>query len=297
MSQVELFGSVFGQVERSLQNRRYYEALRQLSEVSLSCSKDVNFLVLMARTQAAIKDYQNLIATQNELVRQRGTVADRLNLMVAYYTVDKINQALDIGLQLQGQPMTFAEEQKLSKIMVRIYLEENDFEGAAEVIAQSLQSEEDDFLLWAQGIIFLHNDQKEKALDYFRKAVQLNTKNDQAWVSLGLMHKEMGDETLSLANIEKAIDLNPYNVAALKQLSSSAVKHSDKAEAAFAHMRFYLSKFCFDEEISLCHIQMLCHIKAWDIANLELDKLLLHRPENAAVKNVKKSMMDAQMMC
>ena len=154
MSQIENFGSVFGQVERSLQNSRYYEALRQLAEISLSCSKDVHFLVLMARTQAAIKDYQNLIATQNELVKQRGTIADHLNLMVAYYTLGKINEALDVGLQLQGRPMTFTEEQKLSKLMVRIYLEENDFEGASEVITQSLQSEADDFLLWAQGIIY-----------------------------------------------------------------------------------------------------------------------------------------------
>ena len=81
MSQIENFGSVFGQVERSLQNKRYYEALRQLAEISLACSKDIHFLVLMARTQAAIKDYQNLITTQNELVKQRGTIADRKSVV------------------------------------------------------------------------------------------------------------------------------------------------------------------------------------------------------------------------
>ncbi len=296
MSQVSSFNFVFDQVQQALHTKKPYEALRKLSEISNKCSKDMTYLTLLAKTQIAINDLDSLIKTRQEIVRQRGSNEDQMTLMLAYYQVNLRNQALDVGLQLQAKNMTFTEEQKLCKLLVKIYLEENDFEGAQEVITNSILSESDDFLLWAQGIIYLNADRKDKALDYFRKAVQLNKNNDQAWVSLGMMHKEMGDESLSIANIEKAIDLNPYNTSALKLLTNSTVRNSDKMESAFEHLRYYLAEFCFDEDISLCHVQMLCQLKQWSIAELEVEKLLLHEPQNEAVKNIKKSMFDAQVM-
>ncbi len=289
--------AVFSQVGYFLGAKKYYAALQQLSTISLSCSKDLVFLTYLSYTQEGIKDFAGLIKTQQEIVRQRGSVADQIELMKSLYLVNKKNEALDIALQLQQQTLTAQQDFLLSRILVKIYLEENDFEGVAEVISKSQYSESDDLLLWAQGIVFLHNDQKEDALEYFRRAVQFNAKNDQAWVSLGLMHKNMGDDDLYLANIEKAIDLNPYNASALKLLSHSAAKNSEKTMAAFARVQFYLSKNCFDEDISVCHAQMLCRIKEWDLAQLELDKLIFNHPEKNELKNIKKSMGDAQILC
>lgn len=300
MSQASVFNFAFGQVEQSLRSKKPYDALRKLTEISNSCSKDINYLKLLAKTQLAIKDFRSLIKTRQEIVLQRGAVNDVMNLMIAFYQLNLRNEALDVGLQLQGKDLSFAEEQKLSKMLVKIYLEENDFEGAQEVITNSILSESDDFLLWAQGIVHLNADKKDQALDYFRKAVQLNKNNDQAWVSLGMMHKEMGDESLSIANIEKAIDLNPYNASALKILTHATIRNGEKSESAFDHLRNYLAEFCFDEEISLCHVQMLCQLKQWSMAELEVEKLLLHQPHGAyseAAKNIKKSMFEAQVMC
>ncbi len=297
MSQDSVFNFAFGQVEQSLSSKKPYDALRRLSEISNDCSKDVNYLTLLAKTQVAIKDFKSLIKTRQEIVRQRGSVEDKMNLMLAFYQQNLRNEALDVGLQLQAKSLSFIEEQKLSKLLVKIYLEENDFEGAQEVITNSIVSESDDFLLWAQGIVHLNADRKGQALDYFRKAVQLNRNNDQAWVSLGMMHREMGDESLSIANIEKAIDLNPYNISALKILTHSTIKNNEKTETAFDHLRRYLAEFCFDEEISLCHVQMLCQLKQWSMAELEVEKLLLHQPQSEAVKNIKKSMFEAQVVC
>ena len=296
MSQTQSFQTTFSQVELLLNSRKPYGALRKLAGISLQFSKDVRFLTLMARTQEQLNDFNNLVKTQQQLVVRRGTADDKLNLLMAHYKVSERNQALDIGLQLQVEELTAAQDQKLSKILVKIYLEENDFEGAQEVITKCLYSEVDDFLMWAQGIVFLNADNKDKALDYFRKAVQLNASNDQAWVSLGLMHKDMGDEDLSAANIEKAIDLNPFNAAALKLMTTATTKNTDKVESAFGHLRFYLSEFCFDEEISLCHAQMLCRLKQWSAAELEIDKLLFHEPESSAARKMKKSMIEAQLM-
>ncbi len=296
MSQNVFFEAAFGQVELFLQTKKPYQALKKLVEISPALSKNIQFLTLLGKTQAAIKDYNGLIKTHQELVHQRGSVSDQLNLMMAYYQMNLRNQALDVGLKLQGSELTFAEEQKLCRLLVKIYLEENDFEGAQEAITQSLLSESDDFLLWAQGIIYLNLSLKDKALDHFRKAVLLNHKNDQAWVSLGMMHKEMGDESLSHANIENAIDLNPYNTSALKLLASSAVKDNEKMNSAFQKFEFYLAEFCFDEEINLCHVQMLCETKQWGYAQLQVEKLLLHEPLSLAAENAKKSMFESQVM-
>ena len=157
-------------------------------------------------------------------------------------------------------------------------------------------SEADDFLLWAQGLVYIKTEENQKALNYFRKAVELNPDNDQAWVSLGMMHKLMGDEALSIANLEKAIDVNPYNAAALKQLTSFTLKNSDKFASTFAHLEFYLSEFCFDDEINLCNVQLLCQTKNWELAQLEVEKLILHEPESLSYINIKNSMIEAQMV-
>ncbi|OFZ31596.1 MAG: hypothetical protein A2622_03165 [Bdellovibrionales bacterium RIFCSPHIGHO2_01_FULL_40_29] len=287
----------FGQVQKHLGAKKYYAALSHLSSLSLQYSKDIEFLTLLSETQAGLKDFTNLIKTQSEIVRQRGSTQDKISLMRCYYRANQRNHALDVGLELQSQTLSTIEEQVLSKLLVKIFLEENDFEGAQEVITRALMSEADDFLLWAQGIVLLNCDNKERALDYFRKAVQLNPRNDQAWVSLAMMHKDMGDEDLYVANLEKAIDLNPYNAAALKLLAGSTQRKSERVTATFEHLRFYLAEYCFDEDISLCHIQMLCQVKQWDIAELEIEKLLLNEPESQSFKKIKKSMFEAQNLC
>lgn len=295
MSQVSM-EVVFGQVQQSIKTKKYYGALRQLLSISLQYSKNITFLSYLSETQLALQDFAGLIKTQLELIRQRGSIKDQFNLMRSYYKMNKRNEALDIGLQIQAQNQELSDplECELSHILTKIYLEENDFEGAAEAILKAKFSESDDFLLWAQGVVYLNNDQKFQALEYFRRAVQMNARNDQAWVSLGLMHKEMGDEDLYLANIEKAIDLNPFNASALKQISLSVTRNKEKANSAFERVRFYLSEYCFDEDISMCHIQMLSQVKHWSLAALEIDKLMFHQPENQIFQNIKKAICAEQ---
>lgn len=285
---------VFGQVKQAIRNKKYYSALRQLSDLSSQYSKEINFLMCLAETQASLKDFTNLLKTQIEIVRQRGVAEDYLNLMRLYYKLNYRNEALDIGLNLQSQNLTAQQDLQLGQLLVKIYLEENDFEGAQETITRISRIQNNDFIQWAQGVIYLNLDQKDKALQAFRQAVAINPNNDQAWVSLGMMHKEMGDDDLHIANIEKAIDINPYNSSALKLLTHNVGKKQDKAQAAFESVRYYLEEHSFDEEISLCHLQMLCQTKQWSIAELEMEKLILDKPHSEMFKNIKKSMFELQ---
>lgn len=286
----------FGQVQNLLKQKKNYAALRQLSAMSLSHSKDIQFLTLMAQTQLALNDLNNLLKTQIEIVRQRGTIEDYIQLMQMYYKLNFRNEALDIGLGLQSKKLTQSEEMQLGKLLVKIYLEENDFEGAQEVIQKMNHQDQDGFMSWAQGVVCLNSDQKDQAIQYFREAVKMNPQNDQAWVSLAMMHKEMGDEDLYLANLEKAIDINPFNTSALKMLTSSVHKKVDKIESAVESVRFYLQEHCFDEEISLCHLQILCQTKQWQAAEFEMEKLILDKPHSEIFKNIKKSMFELQTL-
>ena len=61
------------------------------------------------------------------------------------------------------------------------------------------------------GTLEIQRENLEKALTYFREAIQNNSENDKAWVGLALVHRHMGDFELSHANIERALDISASN--------------------------------------------------------------------------------------
>ena len=56
----------------------------------------------------------------------------------------------------------------------------------------------------------------ERALKYFRKAININSENEKAWIGLALVHREFGDMELSWANIIRALDIAPDNLISIK---------------------------------------------------------------------------------
>ena len=66
--------------------------------------------------------------------------------------------------------------------------------------------------------------------------------------------------------------------------------------SAFEKIQFYLAEYCLDEEISVCHAEMLGHLQKWDLAHLEVDKLIFNQPDNEGLKNIKKSMGPAEIL-
>lgn len=283
--------SVFGQVEMDLQNRKFNAALMKLGRVSLQFSKDISFLKYLSETLRGLGDYTALIKALKELNRQQPDVALEIEIMELLYKNAHINEALDIALGLQERQITEAQKKIVCLTLLRIYTEENDFDGVQEVLDQAGRLlDANDFKFWVQGLVFLSNNERNQAVAQFRKAVQINPNNDQAWVSLALVHQEMGDEELSLANLEKALDCNPMNNAAVKLYSQWTAKCSDKTTKALESVRFYLADQGFDEEISLCHVQLLCRMKFWSAATDEISKLILTHPRNLNYVVMKKNL-------
>lgn len=283
--------SVFSQVENSIKNKKFNFALMQLGRLSVRFSKDISYLTYLSQTLRGLGDQVALIKTLKELQRQRPSESVEVEIMELLYKNAHINEALDIALTLQERPMSIADKQTVYLTLLKIYIEENDFEGVQEILDQSaVLLAGNDFTCWAQGLVHLSNGEKNLAVAQFRKAVQLNAANDQAWVSLALLHHEMGDDELALANLEKALDCNPMNSSAVKLYSQWAPKLTDKTSNALQSVRFYLAEHGFDEEISVCHVQLLCHLKFWSEATSEINKLIFTNPRNLNYVAMKKNL-------
>lgn len=214
---------VFGPVRDSLVQRRYTSAMIKLTSLSNNYSKDLNFLFLLAQTQRALTDFHGLIKTLTVITDLTKSPADYIELMLVLYAEGRLNEALDVALLLQEMELSAVESSVLNRCLVKIYLEFNDYEGVQEVITNHDGADRDDLMVWAMGLVHLTAAKQNEALDCFRKSVELNRMNDSAWVSLSLLHAEMGDRELALANLKKALDANPNNMTALKLMTKWTV--------------------------------------------------------------------------
>lgn len=279
--------TALGLIEKYLQDGRNSLAMRELVKISNECSKDLKFLNLLARTQSALSDTAALIKTLTVISHLDPTNANHFALMRALYSEGRLNEALDIGLKLQEMQLSENEISDLNRVLIAIYLEFNDYEGIEELI---MQSEVNDFTSWAMGLVYLARMDKDSALKSFRQSIELNAMNDRAWVSLAVLHDEMGDRELALANLEKSLDANSKNSLALKLMAKWYPRTIQKSNEIMSRVRFYLAEHNFDEEISLCYVQILRENNMVEIADLEMSKLILNNPYNSELASLKKNL-------
>ena len=282
--------SVFGLVENDFQQHRYTSAMMKLVSLSNTHSKDLSFLSLLARTQKALADFSGLIRTLQVTAGITQSPMDRIELMKLLYSQGRLNEALDVALLLQDLTLVPTDARMLSHYLVKIYVEFSDYEGLQEVISASETASNDDVLLWANGLVHLAAGEKNDALDSFRKAVLVNNLNDQAWVSLSILHEEMGDRELAMANLERALDANPNNSIGLKLMTKWYRRDVEQTANMMNKVRHYLAQYDFDEEISLCHLQMLKEANDLGSARFEVEKLFLNNPGNSKYALMKSDM-------
>ncbi|AGH96295.1 putative O-linked GlcNAc transferase [Pseudobdellovibrio exovorus JSS] len=283
---------VFGQIEGDLQSQRYSSAMRKLVEVSNEYSHNLYFLGLLAQTQTALADYAGLVKTLTATAKISDSSAAYLDLMYVLYTQGRLNEALDIGLFLQERDLTHVQQRSLTHCLVRVYIEFSDHEGIRELAEQSKGHEEDALLVWAMGLVALAEDDKNMALDKFRRSVELNAQNDRAWVSLAILHDEMGDRELALANLERALDVNPENATGLKLLAQWCGRSVEKVDEVIGKIQYYLDRHDFDEEMSSCYIRVLRDQRLYGPAFFEVNKLILENPTQGHFQQVKKNLED-----
>lgn len=285
--------SVLSLVEQDINTGKYTQSMRKLISVSNEMSKDLKFLSLLCLTQKGLGDTAGQIKTLEVIADISKTHVAYLDFMAALYTEGRLNEALDVGLHLQDMNLSATNARYYTRMMVRIYLEFCDYEGVNEVIGAYSQSNEiDDLMSWACGFVSLAENDKNGALECFRKAVEINSSNDQAWISLAMLHDEMGDRELALANLERALDVNPKNATGLKMMAKWQRATEDRKNI-LARVDYYMTEHSFDEEMSLCYVQLLTENNSVEMARFELEKQILNDPSNQEFIRVKNSLLDA----
>jgi tetratricopeptide (TPR) repeat protein len=73
-----------------------------------------------------------------------------------------------------------------------------------------------DDLMVNYGALAIQRGNKICALEKFRSALNINIKNDKAWIGLALIHNDLGDYELAWGNLKTALEINPKNKIAVE---------------------------------------------------------------------------------
>lgn len=205
----------------------------------------------------------------------------------------------DKSLQSYFEALSYVTESRselfeIFKNIGNIYVRKADFELAEEFYNKSYAVKSDsDILLVNYGILEMQRGDLNRAKDRFRSAVQINMTNDKGWVGLAMAHFDFGDEELGIANLKKALDINPYNKTALS-FALQKMTHKHHCEYLIETMGRYLSQDEFDEEISCQLIQKFYELGRFELALMETQRLLLWNPEKPEYFNLFEKLQLAQ---
>ncbi|OQW50324.1 MAG: hypothetical protein A4S09_00585 [Proteobacteria bacterium SG_bin7] len=143
------------------------------------------------------------------------------------------------------------------KNLGNIFLKEGDYEEAEELFnkARTLRPESD-ALFVNYGVLEVQRKNLGKARDHFRNALDLNCKNDSAWVGLALVHREFGDMDLAWANLERALDENKANQTALAVTLDWGIR-DHKLDKAARRIRTYISEISDTKDMRLSLAKVL----------------------------------------
>ena len=128
------------------------------------------------------------------------------------------------------------------------------------------------------GTLEINRDNIDAATERFRAALEINSRNDKAWVGLALIHRSKGDFELSWGNLERALDLNPRNRTALRLEVEWSVRDG-RIQSAIERMKTYLATDCEDSEIAFQLAKCLTLVGRFDEALFECERVIAFDPE------------------
>lgn len=253
--------------------KKYKKCFLQLIKISNQASHQVEYLELLYKVQIQLQDQSAAVKILSVLIEKSGRVDYGLEKMRLLMSLQRHNEALDIGLSLQGQNLNVVERKKLFEYLIDIYIVFSDFEGLEELLNHYHAEFADEAIsLFAWGLLYIQDEQANDAILCLRQALYANPLLDRAWVSLALMHYKMGDAELALANIERALDINDQNPVAIKCF---AIWKEELGEYNLASRKVseYLQKNSFDHDLIKKAIDLFKKIGQPEIAFLEEIKL------------------------
>ncbi len=169
------------------------------------------------------------------------------------------------------------------KNLGNIHCRAGDFQAAQENYFKAFAlNSKSDMLLVNLGTLDFQQGELSSSLEKFRQALTVNPRNDRAWVGLAVVHDKMGDSALAMANVENAVEIAPTNRTAVHILSNWAVRDLRYA-TAIEVLQEYLGQVEQDEEMSLVLIHLFCLTQQFEMARIEIERVLLWNPGHPEV--------------
>lgn len=75
----------------------------------------------------------------------------------------------------------------------------------------------------------------DKAIEYYRKATELNPKNAWTWFNLGVVYVNLKEDEKALESFAKSLELKPDNAWSLAYIGLLLSKHGMQEEALQAY--------------------------------------------------------------
>jgi len=254
--------------------KKYKKAFLNLIQISHQYSKDLDFLRLLANTQAALKDREAQLKTLKVISEMSDLADDKIKYMHMLSMDMQLENSKQLSFRLLGSSISPIQKSLIYKNLIRIYTLENNFEQldnlCQEMRALNILDAE---LEYAQALVYSSRQDIENAIECLRSAVNINPTFDTGWTALALHHFNKGDVELAKANLEKALDLNPHNTSALKFMTVWTDENPESIRDSLDKVNFYLQNYNFDGELTECHAKLLIKVGRTDLAQLEMNKL------------------------
>jgi len=253
---------------------QYKKSFLSLISISNKYSNDLNFLRILSEVQMALKDHSAQIKTLKALSEISHLVDDRIKYMNALLMQNELEQSKQVACTLLGKELSDMQQQLVLKNLIRVYTLQTNFEELGRICEKfDALGFEDAEVNYSRALMAASRSEIDQAISYLRKAVQLDPTFDTGWAALALHHYQKGDAELAKGNLEKALDLNPYNTSALKFLTQWTDDKSQDLQTSLEKVNYHLQSFNFDEELTECHAKLLIKMGRSDLAHLEMNKL------------------------
>jgi Flp pilus assembly protein TadD len=176
---------------------------------------------------------------------------------------------------------------EIYKFLGNAYLKLGDIDSAEENYNKAFTLKPKSSLLQVNfGTLAIQRKDWHMVQYHFRQALKHNINQDKAWTGLAIYHNYMGDRELAVANLKKALDLNPCNRTALLLLVNWW-PNSSPLDEIILRLSQYVDVENTDQEMSQVLIKLAFENQDFQIAKLEIEKLVCLEPTNPVYYQMK----------
>jgi tetratricopeptide (TPR) repeat protein len=241
-------------------------------------------------------DLDNALKCYEQLNQRRVSDQDLFELGEIYYEKHFFERARDawqdaLGQCDDGSPRLF----DLHRCIGNAFLQLGDIESAEENYNKALVLRTNsDVLMVNFGTLYFQSGNINKALYYYKKAVELNQFNERSWMGVALVARSSQDLEWSISALLKSLDVNESHVPALKLLSQWCL---EDCQSDIAIER--LQSFCLEHH---SNVEMLNELTKHFLAKgqrfeaeLENSRALILDPKNTEATQLKKEILKVQV--